>query len=112
MSASDHLSPQQFFHASPHAFEPGDMVEPGHNAVFRYSGGIRDHLVWFTASRNNAVQWARSVGDADTDHQRGHVYEVEPTGHYSPDTNPTGPREFESEHPLRVVRKVSSHRPR
>jgi hypothetical protein len=82
MSASDHLSPGQFFHASNAEFEPGDMVEPGHPARHVYAGTDASKVGFF--GRN--------------------TYQVEPTGQMEADPEDVWSMGFyRSKQPLRVL---------
>lgn len=91
MTATDHLSPQQFFHGTSHEFAPGDMVQNSRGSVYA----------------------ANDIGEAA---MYGHkVYQVEPTGPMQPDPEyVTGkavlPQDtaFMSEAPMRVVRDATA----
>jgi hypothetical protein len=65
------LNSQQFFHGSPHLFEPGTVLEPGHGKNFKQSA---DAAVSITSDPSRARHWAKQAGDT------AHVYEVEPLG--------------------------------
>jgi hypothetical protein len=112
---------QKFYHASPHAFEVGDLITPGHVKVSGVVGraGVPDtdpDKVYFTDSLDGAKKFSRNTN----------VYEVEPTGPIATDKHfpaapgvpgmypaykegetPTG-MAYESEQPLRVVRKLTN----
>lgn len=101
MSASDHLGPQ-WYHGSSHAFEPGDMVEPGHPPTMGAGRADRsDHV--YAASRPDI---AGAYGK--------HTYRVEPTGpmHLDPEltavwggvpANPANRTHWRSASPMRVL---------
>jgi hypothetical protein len=85
MAASDHLSPAQFYHASPHSFRVGDMVEPGHARVSGTEGRATDPDADKKVYFSDDLAAAKSFGS--------HVYDVEPTGGFAPDRHfpPTPP---------------------
>ena len=76
MSASDHLSPKQFFHGTIETLNPGDIIKP------RYKNGT----AWATSDLNYALQHTQKRvtdgygindgGEYPVHH--GNVYEVEP----------------------------------
>lgn len=87
MSASDHLSPQQFFHGTNAKLEPGkDMVIPG-----------RKHT-YFTTDKDVASKLGK------------YVLTVQPTGSYEPDDG--GMRDsYKSTQPLTILRREETGRP-
>jgi Rifampin ADP-ribosyl transferase len=80
MAASDHLSPQQFYHGSPHSFSVGDLVEPGKKSQWRESVPGK---VYFTDDPQEAL----SYGSNPVKPRPVSVYTVEPTGAYDPDSH-------------------------
>jgi len=80
MAASDHLSPQQFFHGTIETLKPGDIIKP------RTEGGS----AWATTDLNYALGHAHERartgfgvnpgGEYPVHH--GNVYEVEPMDEY------------------------------
>jgi hypothetical protein len=99
MSASDHLGQQ--FHGTPSELQPGDMIEPGKHPRSHNPYGQdlppRDHV--YLSSRRAYV----------TEHYGPNVYQVEPTGPVTRDPEYKSPKMLRSEHPLRVVKKVSAN---
>lgn len=112
MAAGEHLSQTQFFHVSPEAFKPGDLVEPGHP---RPDGSPSTH-VYASTTRGRAKYWAQGRAQAGepTD---VYTYKVEPTGDFEHD--PEGahsggsPEDLRTQAPLRIVRRLpgSTRRP-
>ena len=93
MSASDHLSPQQFFHGSHKKFKPGDVLLPpsrtgeearSHPDIDPSEFNNREH-VYMTDSPESAASYASDKGGT-------HVYEVEPHKdvHEDPESAVTG----------------------
>jgi rifampin ADP-ribosylating transferase len=109
MSASDHLSPQQFYHGTPQRFQPGDVIAPGHEP----HSGIRTEHVFLSTSKRNAKGWGASDDPATGEWARwGHVYEVTTPTSYEPDhagNAVTGTRaNYKTREPVTVVRKVKA----
>jgi hypothetical protein len=90
------------YHASPHEFAVGDLVEPGHPPA--YGGRPHDH-VFFTLDRRNAMTWAR------TGPRPAAVYEVAMPGEYEPDPRPCGREEYQTRESLRVIGVIRQYRP-
>ncbi len=84
-----------FYHGGRARVRPGGLIKPGHrtNGWGDFRG--RSVYVFFSASRSVAESYQRSTG--------GYLYEVEPTGEITPDTDPDS---FKTEHPLRVIARV------
>lgn len=97
MSADQNLNPQQFYHASPHNFSPGDVIEPGHSPVA--SSGKQSH-VFVTTSLPNAKSWAKHGMEG------GAVYQTSAPGKYEPDPLPTGKDEYRTRENLTVQKRV------
>lgn len=102
MSATENLSPHQFFHGSSTSFEPGALIDPSqpHEATDNISRGLGQ--VWFTSdihrARFHADRSSRKTGRSP------HVYEVEPTGpHFQDLQTRRVPENRMTKHPLRVV---------
>jgi 8-oxo-dGTP diphosphatase len=91
------VSDGPWYHGSEHPFRPGDLVNPGYPSPHR--GGSDDH-VYFTSDPGEAAVFARP-------RRGGHVYEVEPQGSYEgdPEDEDRGIN-YQSMHPLRIVRRV------
>jgi hypothetical protein len=90
------------YHASPHQFGIGDLVEPGHEPAY---GARRHEHVFFTKNRRNAMAWAR------TGPRPAAVYEVTAPATYEADPVPTGPEEYQTRECLRVIRVVRRYGP-
>lgn len=70
------LSPQQFFHVSPHLFKEGEEVQPGHGeGQFKEGHNPRSH-VYLAENQEQAAQWGAVIGAGR--HSVMHMYEVEP----------------------------------
>jgi hypothetical protein len=97
MSASDHLSPGQFFHASNAEFEPGDMVEPGHPARHVYTHGqASGQHVYAGTDASKVGFFGRNT------------YQVEPTGQMEADPEDVWSMGFyRSKQPLRVLGRAA-----
>jgi rifampin ADP-ribosylating transferase len=101
-----------FFHGTLAALRRGDELVPGRGSNFE-SGRISNN-VYFTAALDTAVwaaELATALAGAD---ERGHVYEVEPTGPFEDDPNVTDKRapgnptrSYRSRAPLRVLGEVA-----
>lgn len=104
MSASDNLSPQQFFHGTSARLQPGDYLSPkGANAYGRAEDESGRSHVYFTADKNQAWSYAYARGGSEP-----HVYQVEPTGKYEEDPLDL----YDSARTrarLRVVRELGEH---
>lgn len=94
MTASDHLSPDQFFHGSPKVFGPGDVIESGHV---------------LSTTKRNAKLWGSTPDKHDVS-RGGHVYEVSRPSSFEPDeagNGVTGTKaNYKTREPVTVVRKV------
>lgn len=123
MSASEHLSPAQFYyHGTSAELSPGGMVETGHptttsraqNRVLQNSGGnkglynhaTRDLMVATAyAQRAQTVRKVRHHEDVPA-----RVYQVEFTGESEIDPDAGArkgvPLGYRSQHPLRVIGEV------
>lgn len=106
MAARDHLNPVQFYHGSSQLFEPGDVIEPGHEP----QNSMRPrHHVFLSSTQRNARLWGARVGEDDELHG-GHVYEVSMPPEYEPDetgNRTTGTKaNYKTRHPVTVVRKL------
>jgi hypothetical protein len=90
MSASDHLSPLQFYHGSPQ--EVAGEVKPTPKLLYNKP------QAYFTTSRDLAIHsYAHSTGSY------GYLYTVEPTGDHHPDEQENA--SYRTEYPLRVVKR-------
>lgn len=106
MAASDHLSPGQFFHGTPHQFKPGDeLTREGAFAAKHSESQIKtakrygipteeDHLYY---GDHSFLISGEAQGYSGKDGGSGHVYAVEPLTpagrkpkSHQPDPNYTG----------------------
>jgi Rifampin ADP-ribosyl transferase len=100
-----------FFHGTRLAFDPGDLLVPGHGSNY-HEGRVANH-VYFAALLEPAV-WAAELAVALAgSHDRGRIYVVEPTGPFEDDPNVTNKRfpgnvtrSYRTRDPMRVVREV------
>lgn len=75
---------KQYFHASPHAFAPGDRVIPGKHVgangarTFKH-GDVSNAHVFMARNVTDAQTWARIIGPAALAGDV-HIYLVRPTG--------------------------------
>lgn len=76
MTASDHLSPQQFFHGTKHSLQPGQELTA--DAARQADPSYPSHIqhVWVTTKPLAAATHATKHGRQYWD--QGHVYQVEP----------------------------------
>lgn len=104
MSASDHLSPVQFFHGTlaRHGFQPGDLIEPGHDS--NHPELSSSEHVYFTTHLGRARAWSSMA--AGPDKSQIAVHQVEPLGGYERDPK-SSTDAMRSASPLRVIRQVS-----
>lgn len=87
-----------YYHGGRANVRVGDLIKPGHRLnSWGDEGGPRAHYVYASTDLSTAKDYADAVG-------RGHVYEVEPTGPLIQDRHET---DFKSEHPFRVVARLS-----
>ncbi len=82
----DHIS-GPFFHGTKSALKPGDQLLPGHLSNFQE--GRTSNNVYFAALVETAVWGAELSTALAGNHERGHVYIVEPTGPFEDDPNVT-----------------------
>ena len=105
------------YHGSGKRYRDGDLIDPSqpHKKVHPQSDPGK---VYFSDNAWNARNWANVASPSG----KGHVYEVEPTGHYEEDPHYSGPEErgiyditvdpikrinaYQTGHPLRVIRRV------
>lgn len=104
MTATENLSPAQFFHGTSAEYHEGDLIDPGqpHERVHNVS---LLSSVYFTTDQRRAKFYA--------DHAQkkfggeGRVYSVEPTGEYHKDIQTLRvPENKMTSHPLRVLGEV------
>lgn len=76
---------------------PGDMLTAGQRTNPWGDEGVRSRFVHFTTNLHTAAAYAEQAGGA--------VYEVVPTGDFRQGYDGN---EYKSEHPLRVVRKITA----
>lgn len=87
MTASDHLSPKQFYyHGTAAELPAGAHIEPGHAHNFGHLAGSPH--VYFTPHVESACWYAMTAADMDETHE--HTYQVEPTGEHEPDPESVG----------------------
>lgn len=107
------------YHGSGKRYREGDLIDPSqpHKRIHQQSDPSK---AYFSDSLWNARRWA----DVASPSGNGHVYEVEPTGHYEEDPHYAGPEEngiyelgdrgmptrrinaYQTGEPLRVIRRV------
>ncbi len=85
------------YHGGRAKLQPGDMITPGRKPNSWGDEGPKSTHVYFSTDRDTAASYSQQLGN------KGHLYEVEPTGDFKPDY---GPQDYKTPHPLRVVRKV------
>ena len=102
VSLLEHMA--AWYHASPEQFSAGDMLEPGHErAIDNFLPGLSEHV-----HATNSREWARELAEHRLPYGSRHVYEVEPTGDYEPDTFDTvSGRSVKSVAPWRVLREAN-----
>lgn len=100
-----------FFHGTRAALRIGDELVPGQLSNF-HSGRVMNHI-YFTALVDTAVWGAELAVALAGQNQRGHVYEIEPTGAFEDDPNVTDKKfpgnptqSYRSRHSLRILRQV------
>lgn len=86
-----------FYHGGRANVGPGDMLTKGRKPNNWGDEGPKSTHNYFSTDKGSAASYSRSLGN------RGHLYEVEPTGHVKQDYQGT---DWKTEHPLRVIRKV------
>jgi hypothetical protein len=105
-----------FFHGTRVAFDPGDVLVPGHGSNY-HDGRVSRH-VYFSALLEPAV-WGAELAVALTEGDgRPHLYVVEPTGPFEDDPNVTDKRfpgnptrSYRTTEPLRVLEEVVGWEP-
>jgi hypothetical protein len=104
MTATEHLSPAQFFHGTSAHWESGDMIDPNqaHAKTFNVSQSDR---VYFTSDPARASFYADRAAEKHGGEPR--VYQVEPTGQHIQDLQTRSPENRQTKHPLRVVGAVN-----
>jgi rifampin ADP-ribosylating transferase len=110
LDACSHLS-GPFFHGTRVALQVGDELVPGR--VSNFQRGRVMNNIYFTALLETAAWGAELAAALAGGDQRGHVYQVEPTGPFEDDPNVTNKRfsgnltqSYRSRHPLRITRQV------
>jgi hypothetical protein len=105
-----------FFHGTRVAFDPGDVLVPGHGS--NYHDGRMSRHVYFSALLEPAV-WGAELAVALTEGDgRPRLYVVEPTGPFEDDPNVTDKRfpgnvteSYRTLHPMRIVAEVETWEP-
>lgn len=98
----------RFYHGTKVDLKPGDLLEPGFNSNY----GSRKNAAWvYFSATLDAATWGAELASGEG---RGHVYIVEPTGHYENDPNltdkkfPGNPtRSYRTKAALRVVGELT-----
>jgi hypothetical protein len=95
------LNPEQFFHGSPHLFEPGQILDPQEHPHKAKWGDLDPsrytYHFYFAGTKEEPINYGR------------YLYQVEPLGEYEPDpalAHIPELRSFRTKHPVRVVRHV------
>lgn len=124
MSASDHLSPTQFYHGTAHPFSPGDLVETGHVVTSAYNqAGSMDNVGEGGRGLYNHATTARGIAEnyayrahgkdrwiAGKEGREPHspkVFQVEFTGDHELDPQDNDSTAYRSRSPMRIVRQLS-----
>jgi hypothetical protein len=83
MTATDHLSPAQFFHGSPDHYEAGHVIDPSqpHKSVWDVSSPSH---AYFSDDSDDAADWGVQAARR-TGRTRTNIYAVKPTGDYEHD---------------------------
>jgi hypothetical protein len=103
MSAADQLG-RQFFHGTSQQFQPGDLIEPGHDSPF---GDTPRKRVYVADSHSLASFYARFAARQSGVPSRAAVYRVEPLGILYDDSGSGGRGAYSTDKPLRVIKEVS-----
>jgi len=80
MSASDHLSPKQFFHGTIETLKPGDVIKPRTEHGAAWATTDLDYALKHTQNRVVSGYGVKEGGEYPVHH--GNVYEVEPMDEY------------------------------
>ena len=77
MAAMDNVNPQQFFHASPHEFKPGDTLTPRGGMVAKYGeeGTAKREKLGYT---DKHVYYADAGNLGESMLYGSHIYSVQP----------------------------------
>jgi hypothetical protein len=100
-----------YYHGTQAAsLKPNSLIEPGH-PPHSYTLDPQG-LVFFADNTDFACFWGCAWGsDEGLVYESCHVYEVEPTGPFTDDrgvqTRQVPPGNFQSTHPLRIIREVT-----
>ena len=100
-----------FFHGTRYALVPGDELVPGKLSNF-HEGRVSNHV--YFAGLIEAAVWGAELATALAGiDERGHVYEVEPTGPFEDDPNVTNKRfpgnvtqSYRTRDALTIVREI------
>jgi hypothetical protein len=76
---------------------PGDLITRGRKPNSWGDEGPKSTHVYFSQDKDTAASYSQQLGN------KGHLYEVEPTGEFKPDY---GSQDYKTPHPLKVIRKV------
>jgi Rifampin ADP-ribosyl transferase len=108
MTASDNMTPRQFYHSTRADLEPGDLIAAGYSSNY----GARKEASWvYLTGTLDAAIWGAELATGDG---RERIYIVEPTGPTVDDPNltdkkfPGNPTQcYRSREPLRVTGEVT-----
>lgn len=85
------------YHGGRAKLNEGDLITPGRKPNSWGDEGPKSTHVYFSTDKDTAASYSQQLGN------KGHLYEVEPTGEFRTDY---GPQDYKTPHPLRVVRKI------
>ena len=108
MTASDNMTPRQFYHGTRTHLKPGDLIAAGYSSNY----GARKQASWvYLTGTLDAAIWGAELATGDG---RERIYIVEPTGPIVDDPNltdkkfPGNPTQsYRSREPLRVKGEVT-----
>lgn len=108
MTAGDNLSPQQFFHGTRHALEPGQVMEGGQHPSNQGFGTPLPH-VYFSGRHEVAAHFGDMGFGSDRSQQAARrVYQVEPVGKHESDPYAEPEEQAYRARRVRVLREVPS----
>lgn len=85
------------YHGGRGKLNAGDLITPGRKPNSWGDEGPKSTHVYFSTDKDTAASYSQQLGN------KGHLYEVEPTGEFRTDY---GPQDYKTQHPLKVVRKI------
>jgi Rifampin ADP-ribosyl transferase len=108
----DHIE-GPFYHGTKSALPVGEELAPGYGSNFH--GGRVSNNIYFTALVDTAAWGAELATALAGSDERGHIYEVEPTGPFEDDPNVTNKRfpgnptqSYRTRHSVLVVGEVEN----